>query len=134
MRTKQNNNFAHIQRGYYKVGTKFFHFRSKWEANYAVYLEWLKGKGEIQSWEFEKETFWFEEIRRGVRSYCPDFKVVEKNGNVVFHEVKGWLDPKSKTKIKRMAKYHPEVRLIIIDKSAYQDIKSKVGRMLKFYL
>src|SRR5690606_8292944 len=47
-------------------------FRSSWEANYARYLNFLKSQGHIYKWEFEPDTFWFESIRRGVRSYLPD--------------------------------------------------------------
>src|SRR5687768_3513242 len=83
------------------------YFRSRWEANYARYLEWLKTNGEIVSWTHEPKTFWFEKIKRGTRSYLPDFCVIEKNGKEVYYEVKGYMDSKSKTKIKRMAKYYP---------------------------
>jgi hypothetical protein len=103
-------------------GTRKF-YRSKWEANYARYLEWLKQKGEIKDWLHEPETFWFDGIKRGVVSYLPDFKVIENNGAIVFHEVKGWMDPKSKTKIKRMRIYHPKVKLIVIGSKAYGSIK-----------
>lgn len=108
--------------GWYKIGRKKFYFRSGWEVVYATYLEFLKQKGQIRSWEYEPDTFWFEKIRRGVRSYTPDFKVTEPNGAVAYHEVKGWMDSKSKTKIKRMAKYHPTVRLLVIAKAEYMPI------------
>lgn len=96
-------------------GVRIF-FRSRWEFNYALYLNLLKKSGEISNWEHEPETFWFENIKRGCRSYLPDFRVTDSNGQICFHEVKGWMDPRSKTKIKRMAKYHPNVKLRVIDK------------------
>jgi hypothetical protein len=99
------------------------YYRSKWEANYARYLQWLLEKGEIKEWKHEPETFWFEGIKRGCLSYLPDFRVVENNGAVVYHEVKGWMDARSKTKIKRMAKYHPDVKLIVIDSKGYASLK-----------
>lgn len=70
----------------------------------------------ISSWEYEPDTFWFEKIKRGVRSYTPDFKIVHKDGTVEYHEVKGWMDKKSQTKIKRMAIYHPEIKLVVLMK------------------
>lgn len=97
-----------------EIGGRRIYARSRWEANYARYLEWLKVNGQIKEWEHEPETFWFEGIRRGTCSYLPDFRVTENNGAVAFHEVKGWFDARSKTKIKRMAKYHPTVSLRII--------------------
>ena len=76
----------------------------------------------------------FEAIRRGVRSYCPDFRITKNNGAVEFHEVKGYMDSKSNTKIKRMAKYYPDVKLIVVDQASYKDIRNKLGKVLKFYL
>lgn len=83
------------------------YFRSRYEANYARFLNFTK-----QKWEYEKQTFWFLKIKRGVRSYTPDFYLPELNE---FHEVKGWMDKKSVTKLKRMKKYHPTVRVVVID-------------------
>ncbi len=96
------------------VGGKRAFFRSRWENNYACYLEVLKLGKEILEWEHEPETFWFEKIRRGVRSYLPDFRITNLDGSTEYHEVKGWMDPRSKTKIKRMAKYYPDIKLILI--------------------
>jgi hypothetical protein len=65
-----------------------------------------------------------------VRSYLPDFLVVENDGSEAFHEVKGWMDPKSKTKIARMGRYHPSVRLVVIGKRQYAEIRSKVAALV----
>lgn len=94
--------------------------RSSWEANYARLLNWLQEQGEIASWEYEPETFWFEGIKKGTFTYTPDFRVVNRDGSVEFHEVKGYWTPRAKTQVKRMAKYHPEVTLKIIDSDAYK--------------
>jgi hypothetical protein len=110
------------------VGDQEIFARSLWESNYAYYLEWLRKNGAIQSWEHEPETFWFEGIKRGVCSYLPDFKVVENNGDVVYHEVKGWMDKKSITKLKRMKKYHPTVKLFLADSKWFaQNVKKLSG-------
>lgn len=103
--------------------------RSAWEANYARYLNWLQARGDIERWEYEPETFWFEAIRRGVRSYRPDFKIWEK-GRVYFVEVKGWMDDKSKTKLRRMKKYHPSVEVRLFGEADYRDLKSKLSRII----
>jgi len=84
------------------------YFRSKWEANYARFLNFTKVK-----WEFEPTTFWFEGIKRGTRSYTPDFWLPERG---CYHEVKGWMDDKSRVKLERMARFHPDVNIIVIDK------------------
>lgn len=106
------------------------YYRSKWEANYAYYLEWLKQGGHIKAWAHEPKTFWFEGVKRGCVSYLPDFHVVENNGSEAYHEVKGWMDARSATKIRRMAKYHPTVKLIVIDTKAYAELKKKVSKIV----
>jgi hypothetical protein len=114
-----------VERGTWKAGWREIadrrhYFRSRWEANYARYLQWLKERGDILEWEYEPETFWFEKIRRGVRSYLPDFRVHELNGSKPLHEVKGWMDARSKTTLKRMAKYHPQETIILIREKDYK--------------
>lgn len=108
--------------GWREIGGKRNYYRSRWEANYARYLEWLKHHDHIQGWEHEPETFWFDQIKRGVRSYLPDFRVTEKSGRVAYYEVKGWMDPRSATKLKRMAKYHPAVTIVVIDSKEYRAV------------
>lgn len=112
--------------GWREIGGVKKYYRSKWEANYAYYLQWLKEKGQISDWLHEPITFWFEGVKRGCVSYLPDFWVQEANGSEAFHEVKGWMDDRSKTKIRRMAKYHPEVKLVVIDSAGYTALKKSV--------
>ena len=107
------------------IGGKRKYFRSKWEATFAHFLQNLKDVGVIQDWDHEPETFWFEEIRRGVRSYKPDFKVTRPAGDHYWVEVKGYMDAKSKTKLKRFAKYYPDEILIVIDKKWFESRKAK---------
>lgn len=108
------------------AGAKIY-FRSRWEYNYAVYLQWLLENGKIAKWEHEPETFWFEKIMRGVRSYLPDFRVTENDGTVEYHEVKGWMDSRSKTTLRRMKKYHPAVKLRVIDGSWFKANAGKIS-------
>lgn len=117
------NPYSRCKSSWWISGKRKYYMRSGWEINYAWYLEWLRKKAEIKKWEYEVDTFWFEAIKRGVRSYKPDFKVFLLDGSIEYHEVKGWMDAKSKTKIQRMAKYYPTVKLIIIDKDVYNSIK-----------
>ena len=96
------------RQGWRKVGDRDIFFRSRWEANYGFYLEWLKNTGYIESWEHEPKTFWFEGIKRGIVSYLPDFKIIFHDGSHEWHEVKGHMDSRSRTKIKRFKKYFPK--------------------------
>lgn len=116
--------------GWREIGVNKKYYRSRWEANYARYLEWLRSKGHIKDWKHESAVFWFKGIKRGCLSYLPDFEITNTNDSSEFHEVKGWMDSRSKTKIKRMKKYHPEVKLVIIDKKIYYEIKSKLSKLI----
>jgi hypothetical protein len=102
------------------------YFRSCWEANYARYLNWLVSMQGISKWEYEPDTFEFETIKRGNRCYTPDFKVFNADGSIEYHEVKGWMDKKSEVKLKRMAKFYPEVKIVLIDGEAYKAISRSV--------
>ena len=100
------------------------YFRSRYEANYARYLNFvIVNKGGVEKWEFEVETFYFKDIKRGVRSYTPDFKVYLMGGGIEYHEVKGWDYPRGKTARKRMAKYYPLIKLILIDEDFFKALR-----------
>lgn len=124
-----------VRRGTWKagwrvIGGKRCYFRSRWEANYARYLEWLKQAGQIVEWAHEPETFWFDAIKRGVCSYKPDFRVWENDGTSNLHEVKGWMDSRSHTTLKRMAKYHQKEKIVLIRESQYNEIARKVSGLI----
>jgi hypothetical protein len=115
------NPYSRAKRGYID-DIPGIHFRSLWEANYARYLDWLREQGQIESWAYEPDTFVFHGVTRAPVTYTPDFRVTELDGSVVYHEVKGWMDGKSKSKLKRMAKFYPAVRIIVVDESGYRAI------------
>jgi len=123
------------ENGFFKGGKREdlggMYFRSSWEANWARYLNWMQGRGEIQTWDYERVTFEFTGIKRGSKYYTPDFRVTLPSGAIEFHEIKGWMDKRSKTKIKRMAKYHPGVRLIVIDKKQYTAMAKELRSIIK---
>ena len=97
------------------------YFRSSWEANYARVLNWRKNKGQIDSWEYESDTFEFP-VKRGSKFYTPDFKIKFSDGHIEYHEVKGWMDKVSATKIKRMGIHHSDIVLKVIDLPVYKKI------------
>lgn len=105
------------------IGKTAYNYRSSWEANYARYLQMLLEKGVIAKWEHEPEIFNFPKVKRGLKAYLPDFKITYIDGGVEFHEVKGFTDAKAKTKLKRFAKYYPHIKLKIIDKNWFDQIK-----------
>lgn len=117
--------------GWREIGGKRKYFRSMWEANYARYLEFLKIHKQIIEWEHEPEVFWFDGIKRGCVSYLPDFRVTELNNSFTYHEVKGWMDDRSKTKIKRMEIYHPQIKLLIIEAKWFKENNKKLSPIIK---
>ena len=121
------SNYQHIKRGWLTFGEKKIYLRSAWEAKYASYLQALKTRKVIQDWDYEPETFWFEGIKRGCVSYKPDFRVVDDDGSIFWVEVKGYMDAKSKTKIKRFKKYFPDQKLVVIDSDWFRKNSKKLA-------
>lgn len=97
------------------IGDKKIFFRSSWEYYYAIFLQKLKLEGKILDFFHEPKCFWFDGVKRGVVSYLPDFQIIHLNGSEEWAEVKGYMDTKSQTKLKRMAKYYPEVKIRVVD-------------------
>jgi hypothetical protein len=110
------------------LGNMFF--RSSMEANVARYLNFLVSQKEILRWDYEPTTFWFSKIRRGVCSYKPDFCIHRPDETMYFLEVKGWMDPKSATKLKRMKKYYPDIQVELIDSKRYAAIRKSVSAFI----
>ena len=102
------------------IGGKKTYYRSRWEANYARYLEFLRESGKIANWLHEPTTFLFVKEQS---SYLPDFLVTLTNGEIEYHEVKGWMDDRSSNKISLMRKYHPEKKLVLVRRKEYEDIE-----------
>lgn len=106
-------------------------FRSSWEANYARFLNWLKKNDPwIYDWEYEPTTFWFHNIKRGCRSWLPDFKVTLRDGSIEYHEVKGWMYPRSKTALRRMRIYYPDVSVVLIDQNRYKALQKQMRHLI----
>ena len=112
----------HINKKMEDLNNKFF--RSKWEANYARYLNYIGVK-----WEYEPKRFWFDAIKTGTRSYQPDFYLIDED---IWVEVKGWMDAQSKTRLKRFKKYYPEEysKLIIVDQHKYRIIEKEFSNII----
>ena len=114
-----------------EIGGKRNFYRSRWEYRYALYLELMKQNKHIVDWLHEPHTFYFEGIKRGTNNYKPDFKVIFPSGREEWYEIKGYMDAKSATKIKRMAKYHPQIILNVVDKTWFAQNGSKLKGILK---
>jgi len=104
--------------------------RSGWEANYARYLNFLVSKHIIESWEYEPDTFEFP-VKRGSKFYTPDFKIININKEIEYHEVKGYLDAQSQTKLRRMNKYYPDINMQLIDSNVYHTIRKQFEKIIE---
>ena len=91
----------------------------------------MKRHNYIIDWFYEPRTFYFEGIKRGTTNYKPDFKVIFPSGNEEWIEVKGYMDAKSATKIKRMAKYFPEIKLRVVDGDWFKTNALMLKKVLK---
>ena len=114
-----------------EIGGKRNFYRSRWEYRYALYLQLMKDNNYIVDWEHEPHTFYFEGIKRGTNNYKPDFLVKFPSGKEEWYEVKGYMDSKSATKIKRMAKYHPNIVLNVVDGTWFKANGKKLKAILK---
>lgn len=111
-------------------------FRSKWEANYARYLKYMEAEGRIISWAYEPKRFDFPG-KNSNSFYIPDFAVLVRFGGpesddyrTEYHEVKAYMDGPSKTKLRRMAKYFPDSRVIVIGKESYRQIEDDMCKII----
>lgn len=115
--------YAHVHNGWWENDTgKRYYMRSKWEFNIACYLDYLVAHKKIKDWDYEADTYWFDGVKRGTNSYKPDFKVFNNDDTFEYWEVKGQMDAKSATKLKRMQKYHPSIKVVLIRAAEYQAI------------
>lgn len=131
--TKQSNPYSRT-RGGKRHDLNDQYFRSSWEANFARYLNLLIKNGDIIKWEYEPDTFDFTEIKRGIRSYTPDFKVFDTaDAEPYYYEIKGWMDDKSKTRLKRMAKYHPDIQIIVFGQKDYRSLEGSLSALIPYW-
>lgn len=94
---KKGNAYQHTKTGYRKDID--LNVRSSWEANFVRILNLYK-----IDFKFEPTVFPFP-IKRGTKGYTPDF-LLTRNDEWV--EIKGYLDDKSKIKLKRFKRYFPD--------------------------
>jgi len=94
--TRKGNAYQYTKTGYRQDIE--MNVRSSWEANFVRVMKLYK----IQ-FEFEPTVFSYP-VKRGTKGYTPDFLL---SRNKEWIEVKGYLDDKSKIKLKRFKRYYP---------------------------
>jgi hypothetical protein len=108
-RGKYNNHAA-----WREINGKRYYFKSKWEANYARYLDWMRQRNLIADWLYEPQTFTFPDTRGVASSYKPDFRVLRPEGSHYWVEVKGYMTAASKTKLRRFERHFPGEVIMIV--------------------
>lgn len=118
----------HWKAGWRTIGCEKFYFRSGWEYKVAKFLQWQMKAGLISGWEYEPQMFWFHKIKRGTITYLPDFRVTNLDATHYWLEVKGYMDGKSLTKIKRFRKYYPNEKLYVLDREWFNRNGSRLPK------
>lgn len=116
--TNLGNRKGSWQAGWHEIGGIKMYFRSSWEVKYANHLHGLKLGGTVLKWEYEPETII---LGDSGYAYKPDFRVTLPDASQEYHEVKGWMDDRSKTKLQLMASLFPDKKVVVIDKNWFKE-------------
>ena len=104
----------------YGTSTKRIKGMNKLELAYSQLLEFRRKAGEIDRWDYEPEK-----LRLADKTfYTPDFRVIDLDGAVEFHETKGFMRDDAVVKIKVAAETHPYVFKLIFFKRGQWDIRT----------
>lgn len=142
--------YTKVKGGVRKEVHPTYYFRSATEANFARLMTHFG-----ISWTFEEKTFYFDHYDSGTGkgykrppySYIMDFEITKidkrkkppEGLEVGWVEVKGYMDAKSRNKLRRLKKQHPEdaakTTVIIYSKYKKKDIEfcKKLGYNFLFY-
>jgi hypothetical protein len=119
-----------VWKGWLEIDGKRMYLKSNWERRYCLYLSLMKQYKYIVDYWYEQDTFWFDGIKRGTNNYKPDWKVEFPSGKIEYFEVKGYETSKDRTKYKRMAKYHPNIVLNVVDGTWFKANGKKLKAIL----
>jgi hypothetical protein len=125
--------YLNFKKQYAVIAGKVWHFDSQYEKNYALYLQYLKEKGEIVDYIKNTTTFPFTEkatyvirsVLRFISGYRPDFIVFYADDRYEIHEIKGWKNEKMHAQLEQMEKDYPALSVKIIDKEFIKRISKK---------
>ncbi|KKM75827.1 hypothetical protein LCGC14_1386370 [marine sediment metagenome] len=114
------------------IGGKHYKFRSKLERNWAAYLQFLKESDEIYDWRFEQTRFTFPDEIRGVKEFLVDFDILHNDWTLEYYETKGWLQGRDVTKFKRVVKYRPEIKIVLVMATKQKKDASRIRQISKY--
>jgi len=115
------------------MGGKRIWFANRMEANYYRYLLWQKEQKLIANFQYQPNFFDFRPFGydKGVVTYKPDFLVVSMDGSSMYVELKGHISRDHKTKMSRMRKCFPGVRITVVTYSQYKQLEKDVAPLIK---
>lgn len=129
------SNYANVKKGKRPDIHPTYFFRSATEANFARILQYLK-----QKFKFEERVFTFDGYKYPPFVYIPDFELTNsKKFPKGWYEIKGWMDPNSRRKLKRFKKHYPDeadnLTVIVYRKSdrAATEFCKKLGFKILFW-
>jgi uncharacterized Zn finger protein (UPF0148 family) len=121
-------NFARTKKGKRKDVHPTYSFNSATEANFARILEFLE-----VDWKYEERAFTFTNYKTKPHVYIMDFEITggrrgKKDGLLHgFYEIKGYMDARSRNKLRRLKKNYPEEAaktcVVIYNKYKKKDIE-----------
>jgi len=88
---------------------------NKLEAAYGEHLERRRAAGEIAEWRYESTKL---RLADGAW-YTPDFRVVLPNGEVEFHETKGFMREAARVRLRVAAEMHP-FRFLLVKRAGVE--------------
>jgi hypothetical protein len=109
MRREFRNKPTHIV-----INGQDYDFKSKFEANWALYLSFLQDTEVIKDWDYEQVKFNFVGETTAPVQYTPDFRILDKDGNTYFQECKGYFEGKDNSRFRRLIKYNPGVVIDLV--------------------
>lgn len=99
-------------------------YRSKWEAEYATYLDYQKATNTIWDWDYEPESL---VIGVGAK-YTPDFKVwITFGGRVEYREVKGYKREAAMVRLRVAAARFPNDGFVLVTKKDGQWVHTLIA-------
>lgn len=143
-RTTAASNYARVKGGVRKDVHPIYYFRSPTEANFARILQYHNIE-----YKFEERAFTFEGYKTKPHVYVMDFEILSKPRRhkkeapeeltMGFYEIKGYMNPASRNKLRRLKKQYPEefktTCVVVYDKYKKKDIEfcEKLGYRYMIY-
>ena len=128
--------YSKMKKGIRKDIHPTYSFRSATEANFARIMNKLE-----VSWKYEERAFSFPDYKTKPHVYIMDFEITEGCEKLPagYYEIKGYMTPQSRQKLRRLKKCYPEefsrTIVVLYNKYKKKDIEfcKKLGYKIMMY-